>query len=376
MDNDKEVPLAFPTSGLNVATSYGQQPDASTPVGVNVRANESILNRARGGSRSGLSKYPPGILPSGDNVVQHMNVVVDPQGGALLAGSPLTDPSIEDPDPRWTRLIRAGGDGIQLNKNANRTAQQVFVQSQASQFFNNPSPLPSPQTMVFTSRPSSGNLLVVVVGTYCAEGDGFTGPAHPGVPKNGAGTVYTRMGSTGFVDINNGSGMSGSGLFSSLSAYYLVSTGSSSDQTVNVDPGGAEQITIIGLEYTTLNPIAPFDNAVTFTDSTDSSAAMTTGPIALSNTAGELVMAIVMMGNTDCSGMAPNGGYTVRAQSFGAQGGTGWAGIQPYMSVMDLPGVKATTATPTATLSPFATPSTSPGVAGPTFCSIGAGFKK
>lgn len=376
MENDKEVPIEFPASGLNVATSYGQQPKGSAPIGVNVRSNESILNRERGGSRSGLSKYPPGLLPSGTNVVQHMNIVVDPQGGALLAGSFITGPTEADPDPRWGgRLIRVGGDGIQLNRNQNRQTPQVFVQSQAFQAGGPGGSLGNPQTMVFTNKPSGGNLLFVLVATLTYQVDGFTGPAHPGVPKNGAGTSYTHLGSTGFVDITVGPPASSLNVYQSLSCYYLISTGITADKTVNVDPAGGEQITIAGCEYTSLNTLSPYDNSVTFTDATQTSDAATTGPILLSNTAGEVVIAVVVMGNTSCSGVTPAGGFTIRLQSYSDTGGTGWNGSAPFLALMDKTGVQATTITPTGTLLGGFTPSPT-GLVGPTFCSIGAAFKK
>lgn len=377
MENDKEVPIEFPSTGLNVATSYGQQPKNSTPTGVNVRSYESILNRGRGGSRSGLSKYPPGIVPSGAHLIQHMNVVVDPQGGALLAGSLISGNTEPDPDPRWGgRLIRVGGDGIQLNRNVSRRSPSVFIQSQVFQANAAPGSLSSPQSMVFGSNPVSGRLLFVVVATNTYQLDGFSGPAHPGIPTNGSGATYTALGSISFVDITYAPDAFNA-RYNSLSAYYLVSTGAVADQTVKVDPGSAERITIAGCEYATLNGTFPYDNSVKFTDATGTSASFTTGAIALSNTAGELVLAVAMMGNTDCSGLTLQPpGYTVRVQGFGAQGGTGWLGIEPLIAIMDKTGVQATTITPTATLNPtnFNTPKT--GFTGQTFCAIGAGFKK
>lgn len=125
MPPEKPTEVLFPVAGLNVATSYGQQPKGTTPTGVNVRAFESLANRGRGGSRCGLSQFLPVTTPAGDFLIQHMNVIVDPQSPALLAGGEFPPGTVPIPDPdagRYpTRLIRPGGDGVQLNRALNRS---------------------------------------------------------------------------------------------------------------------------------------------------------------------------------------------------------------------------------------------------------------
>lgn len=368
MDNDKEVPLAFPTSGLNVATSYGQQPDASTPIGVNVRANESILNRARGGSRSGLSRYPPGILPSGDNVVQHMNVVVDPQGGALLAGSPLTDPSEEDPDPRWTRMIRTGGDGIQMNRNVNRPMVDQLVQSTSGSFGFSDGTF----STNFGSQPLSGNLLVVVATAVVLNSQGNSPPIGAfdiGGIQNGAGTAFTQVGSGGYystVSIPVTVGPTNYTNFFSLSIWYLYSTGSASDQTVTVTSPNTgselvsdQQVQINCFEYNGTTG-APINKARNSSGSNDTS--WTSTALSLSNTPNELVIAAMIGGNSpgingSLDACTPAGGFRATGDLSGV------AGLD-IGTVGDKQGVKATTITPVFTASG----------AGGNYCAIATAF--
>lgn len=64
----------FPAAGLDLSRAFGKQmprklPDGtyrrSCPVGVNVRAFDVLLNRARGGSRPGFAKYIPTAVVAG-----------------------------------------------------------------------------------------------------------------------------------------------------------------------------------------------------------------------------------------------------------------------------------------------------------------------
>jgi hypothetical protein len=66
--------MHFPAAGLDLSRAFGKQfprklPDGtyrrSTPVGVNVRAFDTLLNRARGGSRPGFAKYVPAAVVAG-----------------------------------------------------------------------------------------------------------------------------------------------------------------------------------------------------------------------------------------------------------------------------------------------------------------------
>lgn len=294
MENDKEVPIEFPSSGLNVATSYGQQPKGSTPTGVNVRSNESILNRERGGSRSGLSKYPPGLLPSGTNVVQHMNIVVDPQGGALLAGSFITGPTEADPDPRWGgRLIRVGGDGIQLNRNQNRQQTSPLRQSQ---IFDGGGGVGPDFSVSLPLIPLSGGLLVLATLTstnnFANQPSSDTGPIHVGSIVNGGGGAYTQIGGgSSFAD--NAYTRTGFTDYYSLSLWYKYATGSANDQTATIgSPSGpsgvlpSDGVHMMLFEFTGFTG-APVGQTITTNPSNVTPCPV--GPLLLSNTANALV---------------------------------------------------------------------------------------
>lgn len=84
--------LHFPLAGVDVSTAYDRQRIGnpaegvygySTPDAVNVRAIEPATNRARGGSRSGLSKWIE-TRPSGSTkwVIQCLDVIVTASAGA------------------------------------------------------------------------------------------------------------------------------------------------------------------------------------------------------------------------------------------------------------------------------------------------------
>lgn len=318
MDNDKDVPIQFPTSGINVATSFGQQPQNSTPVGVNVRAYESILSRGRGGSRSGLSRYVPGLLPTGDHLVQHMNIVVDPQGGALLAGGELFGPTIEDPDPRWTRLIRAGGSGVQLNANITNAPPTT---DQLRQFVTGAFGAGSPSmfTVSLPSQPVSGNLILVVALALTANNGPQASPLPPypqagafdaGGIQNGGGAAYTQVGGSGgyarsSVDVTYavaaapGSPPSGyvtTQNFISIGMWYRYSIGNVADQTVTVsspdvfDPTTEAQklLQVVVIEYQQVAG-SPISSAV---NSSGSDTAWSAGNVFLSNLPNDLVVGV------------------------------------------------------------------------------------
>lgn len=58
-ETDVFFEMPFPQKGLELRYPYGLQPVLTTPTGTNVRVHEALTARARGGSRSGISKYVP-----------------------------------------------------------------------------------------------------------------------------------------------------------------------------------------------------------------------------------------------------------------------------------------------------------------------------
>lgn len=128
---------AFPVLGVDLSRPYDVQRDGTTFLGSNVRAFEPATQRGRGGSRPGISRFILDRLPSGDNLVQNLSLVVTADGTALLVNYDDTPPDLYDPSSfgpfetwppgRFTRTpylpIPTGGWGIQPNKNAPEQVQ-------------------------------------------------------------------------------------------------------------------------------------------------------------------------------------------------------------------------------------------------------------
>lgn len=145
-----EIDLPFPLAGLDVHTSLAYQPGGTAAEGVNVRVVDPDARRSRGGSRPGLSKWIPQQIPEGAELIQHLNVIVDPPidgeglpgyypdpdtgiiGGAEPGNAGEPDPSTNtayydnggtdpvDPTDPLTRnpyrVVRYGGSGVQPHR--------------------------------------------------------------------------------------------------------------------------------------------------------------------------------------------------------------------------------------------------------------------
>lgn len=73
---DRLIPLPFPQKGIDRTLPLVEQPEGTTPLGLNVRWTDALNTRDRGGSRSGLSKYPPPQVPPGPGLIQELNTIV------------------------------------------------------------------------------------------------------------------------------------------------------------------------------------------------------------------------------------------------------------------------------------------------------------
>lgn len=125
MDAEQNIELAFPTAGVNISTGYDKQPAQTTPLGRNVRGFETLTNRARGGSRPGLSKYVASRV-NGAHLIQHLGLVVSIESGALLDDSDWPD-GVEDTAGKRGRLIRRGGSGRQQSRSTKKTPRIIWV---------------------------------------------------------------------------------------------------------------------------------------------------------------------------------------------------------------------------------------------------------
>lgn len=72
------VEIKFPINGINTAAGYIAQPDGTTPYAINVRPEDSLGGRIRGGSRGGVSKYNNTLLSAtGIQCIQTVPVARD-----------------------------------------------------------------------------------------------------------------------------------------------------------------------------------------------------------------------------------------------------------------------------------------------------------
>lgn len=116
--------VRFPLSGIDVSGEFGVQRPGTTPVGVNVRSMDPILERNRGGSRHGLIKYPSAQVPAGSALVQFAGQLVVLNASFLLAAFEDYQPNFV-PDTSTNNLstrnppgrhIPPAGSGVQPNR--------------------------------------------------------------------------------------------------------------------------------------------------------------------------------------------------------------------------------------------------------------------
>lgn len=96
------APLPFPEKGLDVNMPLSLQPPLTTSTGSNCRLYENLTQRARGGSRSGLSKYFESQINSGLTPIQDLATVVHLDEQATGAAN------YQGGDPAWTQIAHAG----------------------------------------------------------------------------------------------------------------------------------------------------------------------------------------------------------------------------------------------------------------------------
>ncbi len=111
--DEEYVDLTFPLGGLDLSGAYSEQRPGTTPVGVNVRGIDPILERKRGGSRTGLAKYPEQQVPEGPEAIQMLQqfVVMDPN--FLLTSFEDWEPDFVNDDPNFPDFwYRPGGSGF------------------------------------------------------------------------------------------------------------------------------------------------------------------------------------------------------------------------------------------------------------------------
>lgn len=304
---DQFVDMKFPTGGVDLSQGFASQGQGTTPIGQNVRTFEPSTLRGRGGSRPGTSKYIAAQLPSGPNVIQHLNVIVDPQGGALLdqdAGS-FPDPSDAGPAYAWGifgtrnpgRLIRQGGSGWMEFKNKK---PKGFHFIQGNDNHGGPG-APYLRTTPFHLSTTAGNLLIVASGAT-------TDPSALVLPTDSFGTSFNLITHLQSVE----------GFSSWAAIWYGIAVGTGPNSIIMDDGTGFGLPGLVIAEYSGQG-VLPLDGSETNDTHVDSWPGVpqpfpfTSGPISVGS-AGELVVSYSVGGQTASVGCSFNGspGFTTR----------------------------------------------------------------
>lgn len=133
--------LPFPLHGLNLIREFETQPAGTTVQAVNMRGQDPLELRQRGGSRPGMAKYIDSQVLGVASTIQHLDVVVDPTTEALLSDDDtgaIVDPSTSNLRRRipvgQTRRLRSGGSGRQPNRNRPRIALTITILDQSKAY--------------------------------------------------------------------------------------------------------------------------------------------------------------------------------------------------------------------------------------------------
>lgn len=269
----KFLEWTFPVAGIDRQEEFQEQPALTTPVAKNVRAFEPSSDRGRGGSRPGISKYLTDQLPSGSNVIQHLKVIVDPQGPLLGLSFTPGDTTTTDTsdggravlDNGETRVIRVGGSGFYTHPEAPQDEEPddeettvELLQSKAAAFGGGT----DVRELTLTDDVENNSIVIVVIGQATTGGSGS------GVSvTNGAGNAYTRVGAGGADD---GYAISVDDTNAELRCsmwWKQVSGASADDKVIRVTPAGSTFVTIYAGEFKNLDVSTPVrDFAISYLD--------------------------------------------------------------------------------------------------------------
>lgn len=98
--------MDFPEKGIDLQLPNSRRTPDTTDTAVNVRLYEALTHRARGGSRSGLSRYLPTALPG---AIQELNTVVHIEETATGGAN------FQEGDTTWTTISYSGTYVLGLN---------------------------------------------------------------------------------------------------------------------------------------------------------------------------------------------------------------------------------------------------------------------
>jgi hypothetical protein len=303
--------LSFPALGVSDATEYQKQPPLTTRSAVNVRGDEP----AGGGARAGLARWIDDPVHALGDVIQNLDVVVDPQAPRLWAyaqdeewGPPdgVLDTStnnLSDRNP-GDRYYPPGGSGVPLNKNI-PTAAAAPVQWVQTKRNQNGVTNAAFDTALDAAPESVNSLVVVFVRT---EKSGASAELVASV-TNAAGGAYTRAGGPGYHSENTNEPVPATFVTSSLSAWYRRTAGGTVDETtIRVTPGSTGAIyEVVAVEYRNADTTAPLTDTE---KASGTGTAMTAGSLTLDGTTGQMVVAAFQHPS---SSYTAGVGYTPRA---------------------------------------------------------------
>lgn len=317
-DQSTNIPLTFPVKGTDISCEFDLQPPQTTVLGTNVRAFEPTTQRARGGSRPGLSRYIDDLVGSA-NVIQHLNYIVDPAVEALPDYDPPDDGVTGGPNPSgggdgttdgtqidpteparnaYGRVVRYGGSGIQLSKRRKSAVAIEYVDGASFGALFGAAP------GVFPSGVAAGHLLVVMAELSFATGSGNTV------------TVTDTLGNT---YIQAGAYVSGEDSVAHdkyiLSQWYCLSA-STGANTVTVTSSDAGDLVSGGLtRYRNVKPSAPVTGSATG-GPVDTTLSISTGVVGVTEANQAVLVSYLFKIGGAYTFDAP--GYTARQASLNA----------------------------------------------------------
>lgn len=289
--NEKLTDILFPLGGVNKLQEFQEQPPGTTPDAQNVRGTNPRSLRVRGGSRAGLAKYITMQVPSGDGVIQHLNVIVDPQAPYLPQNFTVPgDDWVEDPlNPG--HFVPPGGWGNQPNPNAatpdDPTAEVSLEQSVVDGYED----AAVETTTVFLASVGTNTLVLAVIATKSLTANATV------TVKNAALDNFTQIGAyKRFTKL---------GSEFSVSAWYRRADAGPSDRSLKVTPSVSSTLVVAGMEWLGVNA-----SVVGNTNSNSGNAAtMTAGNVAASDD-DEAVVGIFLAGLSPDT-VTPGAGYTL-----------------------------------------------------------------
>lgn len=263
-DNTRMENLEFPSGGIDVAGEFQEQPPGTTPEAINVRGVNPDSLRERGGSRAGLIQYIPGPLFAGADLIQHLNVIVDPTGPAM--GQVFEVPGddwVEDPlNPGF--FVPPGGWGWQPNPNAVPAQDTTIKFKQIKQLIEEMDPLIRSATFDSAIVVDQYVFVAVEIG-----GIAVGGTAEPNFTvdvENLTGSNFTQIGS--YVSFYDAGDFITNATYNRVSLWYKKVADIVDDRTPVVtsledwpgDPNWTSSMLVFALNYSGVKLTSPIDD--------------------------------------------------------------------------------------------------------------------